>query len=391
MKTPKINFFFPATLFLILFLSFAITLLTGCGGGGRGGSNNQSTKIVFTRRDSNNEIYIVDINGSNQNRLTDNISDENYPSISPNGNKIAFLSNYFGKYGIFTMNIDGTDFKRLNNDAALPNRPVFSPDSSKIAFVNWINANHEIYIMNTDGSNQIRLTNNTVDDDNPVFSPDDSKIMFESKHEIYIMNIDGSNQIRLTDSTNSDSSPVFSPDGSKIAFVRRREGTPELNDKEFDSEIYIMNVDGSDQTRLTNNKTCDMAPVFAPDGSKIVYQSDPDGGYLSYDRNDPSAQLYYRTGNDEISIMNVDGSNQVRLTNNITSETSPIFSPDGSKIIFMSNRDIPYRPEDALSNYIGGQYKIYTIDIEGNNFKKITKNQGDNHFFNFAVANQSLK
>jgi len=69
------------------------------------------------------------------------------------------------------------------------------------------------------------------------------------------MNVDGSDQIRLTTSEGSDSRPRFSPDGSKIAFVSNRDGN---------SEIYIMNSDGSNQTRLTNNEDYDMTPVFQP-------------------------------------------------------------------------------------------------------------------------------
>lgn len=88
----------------------------------------------------------------------------------------------------------------------------------------------------------------------------------------------------------------------KIAFMSDRDG----NDQIY--EIYIMNVDGSGQVRLTNNPAIDVFPSFSPDGSKIAFAS-------------------YRDGNAEIYIMNVDGSEQVRLTNNPAVDTSPSFSP----------------------------------------------------------------
>ena len=129
------------------------------------------------------------------------------------------------------------------------------------------------------------------------------KIAFDSSRdgdgEIYIMNIDGSEQIRLTNNTANDWDPCFSPDGSKIAFESDRDGN---------FEIYIMNIDGSGQLNLTNNLADDGEPSFSPDGSKIAFTS-------------------YRDGNDEIYIMNVDGSGQVNLTNNTAGDEKPCFSP----------------------------------------------------------------
>jgi TolB protein len=103
--------------------------------------------------------------------------------------------------------------------------------------------------MDSDGSNQKNLTSNFGATD-PFISPDGSKIAFTSKHgekyEIYIMNIDGTNQEMLTDIDDYD--PCFSTDGSKIVFVSGRDGN---------SEIYIMNIDGSNQQNLTNNESVD--------------------------------------------------------------------------------------------------------------------------------------
>ncbi|MGZ5491672.1 MAG: TolB family protein, partial [Nitrososphaeraceae archaeon] len=114
-------------------------------------------------------------------------------------------------------------------------------------------------------------------------------------------------------------------DGSKIAFNSTRDGN---------YEIYIMNVDGSGQTNLTNNSVGDYYPSFSPDGSQIAFSSDLDGG-----------------GDDEIYLMNVDGTGQTRLTNNSTGEYYPSFSPDGSKIAFMTYRD-PY-------------WEIYIMNVDG--------------------------
>ena len=88
--------------------------------------------------------------------------------------------------------------------------------------------------------------------------------------------------------------------GGKIAFVSYRDGGY--------GEIYVMNADGSNQTRITNNSAWDADPCFSPDGTKIAFGS-------------------IRDGNDEIYVMNADGSNQTRITNNPTGDRSPSWGP----------------------------------------------------------------
>ena len=87
----------------------------------------------------------------------------------------------------------------------------------------------------------------------------EGKIAFMSdrdgNQEIYVMNADGSNQTRLTNNPGWDESPCFSPDGTKIAFESLRDGDP---------EIYVMNADGSNQTRITNNPAYDGHPSWGP-------------------------------------------------------------------------------------------------------------------------------
>ena len=131
------------------------------------------------------------------------------------------------------------------------------------------------------------------------------KIAFTSKRdgnqEIYVMNADGSDQTRLTNNPAQDREPCFSPDGIKITFGSERDGNR-------NQEIYIMNVDGSNPTNLTNHPAQDWAPCFSPDGTKIVFQSL--GGF------EP-----------DIYVMNADGSNRTRLTKNPSIDRSPSWSP----------------------------------------------------------------
>jgi len=176
----------------------------------------------------------------------------------------------------------------------------------------------------------------SADDFYPSWSPDGIRIVFfsdrDGNYEIYTMNPDGSEQTRLTDNPADDRRPSWSPSGRKILFISERDG----ND-----EIYIMNSDGSNETRLTENPADDVSPCWSPDGLKIAFFSD-------------------RDGNQEIYIMNIDGSSQTRLTENLADDRYPSWSPDGSKIVFDSMRD--------------GHRDIYVMNNDGSNQTRLTDN-----------------
>ena len=172
--------------------------------------------------------------------------------------KILFTSNRDGNYEIYVMNPDGSNQNRLTNNSDDDSAPAWSTDGSKIVFESWRDGNLEIYVMDSDGSNQTNLTNNSASDNSPSWSPDGSQIVFYSKrdgnHEIYVMDADGSNPTNLTNNSANDYYPSWSPDGSKIAFNSYRDES---------LEIYAMNSDGSNQTRLTNNSYDDQGASWS--------------------------------------------------------------------------------------------------------------------------------
>ena len=136
-------------------------------------------------------------------------------------------------YEVYLMDTDGSNAVRLTTNSAYEQSPYWSPDGTKLAFVSERNGDREVYVMNADGTGQTNLTNATSSwDSDPAWSPDGTKIAFASDRggnfDIYVMNSDGSGQVLLASDPGFDRGPHWSPDGTKIAFVTYRDGNGEI-------------------------------------------------------------------------------------------------------------------------------------------------------------------
>jgi Tol biopolymer transport system component len=393
------------------------------------------TKIAFrSRRDGNDEIYVMNADGTGQTRLTNNPTDDRQPSWSPDGGKIVFTSlRDGGPAEVYVMNADGTGQTRVTNNDWRDDSPAWSPIASvddirspvspapvatdspcaqlqsgtyrgdvynvtylsrsdtkatlvqsgcdltgslviepplmgsgplqgriildavvftvsgetndaglDIVFTGIISEGTlegSYTVPGTGEEGEWRLSPSGTPARAPIPPPPLSgRIAFASDRdgnlEIYVMNADGTGQTRLTNNDDDDLFPGWSPDGTKIVFSSDRDGI---------AQIYVMNADGTGQTRLTNNAGYDVAPVWSPDGAKIVFSSD-------------------RDGNNEIYVMNADGTGQTRLTTNNEEDLFSAWSPDGAKIAFVSNRD--------------GNDGIYVMNSDGTGQTRITNNAG---------------
>ncbi len=269
-----------------------------------GAAEEKLAQIAFASlRDENWEIYVMNADGSDQKRLTDDFGNDVAPAWSPAGRRIAFASNRTGNFDIYVMNADGSEVVQLTDDPGDDFAPRWSPDGRKLAFYSERENNVDVYVMNADGSGQTRLTFDRGRELAPTWSPDGVKIAYTSDRErnfdIYVMNADGSGHTKLTSDRAADTAPAWSPDGHKLAFTSKRDGN---------WEIYIINADSTGLTRLTTHPADDFAPAWSADGNSLAFYS-------------------IRNLNYEIYVMNVANGNVTRLTDNPALDADPAWSP----------------------------------------------------------------
>ena len=222
--------------------------------------------------DGNVDVYYMDLDATNVNRLKNDDAEDSGASWSPDGSMIAFNSNRSGSDQVWRSNVDagewGYNLTQLTEDThhnRVNNFLAWSPDGRWIAFeADRDRDDPEIYLANAvDGSNQQRLTFTRALDEVPSWSPSGAEILFLSDmhgepqsqtYDIYIMGVDGSAQRRLTTTSGAASYPSMSADGKKIVYSYQsgEEDTP---------EIWIMNADGSDPKRLLEDGGI---PRFSP-------------------------------------------------------------------------------------------------------------------------------
>jgi Tol biopolymer transport system component len=309
-------------------------------------------------RINNFEIYLMNLDGSGEQRLTNNDVGDGFGTLSPDGKRIVFDSNRNRLPGepantsrLFVMSADGTGQTFLVRGGS----PSWSPDGKYISFhasasgagapINNLpgaaTVDSDIFIVNVDdllehGTPPRNLTNSldAVDDD-PDWSPDGTRIVYTSHDaaqrpappvldyttaEIYLRPADGTGTpTRLTTNTEEERGPNWSHSGDRISYACRA-GKPTF-------EICVMNADGSGQTPLTVNDVADLTPTWSPDDDRIIFQKVmPEPGTL-LNRN----QLWYIT-------FTADGIKEHSLVPS-TTPTGSTFVPDIGVLRVKGNDD----------------------------------------------------
>jgi TolB protein len=233
----------------------------------------------------------------------------------------------------------------LLSACSAPEDTAWSLESGRLAFTVVRHGNAEIWLA-PGNAEHVNLTSHPGQDHWASWSPDGTRIAFqgwrEGNRDIYVMNADGSDPVNLTSHPAEDLLPAWSPDGSRIAFFSTRGVEPGANG-EFRGAIWVMNVDGSNPVRLNVEPlNSTVASSWSPDGSKIVFNRDG-----------------------SIYVMNSDGSNETQLTNNPFYDGAPVFSPNGAQIAFHSQR--------------GDSAVISVMDYDGSGQKDLT--YGPVHYY----------
>lgn len=292
--------------------------------------------------------------------------------FSFDGSKLIYQSSRGGYQcdKVWTMNIDGSGKRMVSPDHGAHTCAFFFPGGQQIVFAStshiegacppkpelpdhiryaWPLYPYDIVRANADGSDMTVLTDNARYDAEAIVSTDGSAIVFGSQRDgdfdIYRMDADGGNIRRLTDTPGYDGGPWFSPDGSKIVWRAWYPQTEEDRAQWRQSmtkdyivstplDIWVMDADGGNKQRLTNNGATNWAPSWHPDGKRIIFSSNMDDWHEDIKQYGHNFELY---------LINSDGTGLKRITFNQVFDSFPMFSPDGKKIVFGANRN-PVKP-----------------------------------------------
>jgi TolB protein len=273
--------------------------------------------------------------------------------INKNGDSVLAL-------GIFVINADGSNLVKATNDDFQNGYSLrWSPDGKELAYIGVSkDSNNDIYIFNMTDKSLFQVTHSGVG--YPMWSPDGNKLLFTGFSneqnllhlQVFDINKDGTGQSCLTckstnvQSDNYDAS--WSPDGLKIAYISNHDSAC-VDRNSCTHEIYVMNVDGTNQVLLTNNSSKFDFPIWSFDGKHIAYLSE---------RIDPPISV-------DICVMNADGSDNKCLAGGYTLDPSAFggiahLQPIGSLGFTWTNKG-------KIAAYLtdGTRSGIYSIDMNG--------------------------
>ena len=262
----------------------------------------QQRFLAWIAQGSQTDLMVYDASSGEVASLVSEVAAEQPPIWAPEADRIAFVSELEGDPDIYMVELATGQITRLTFNPARERIGDWSPDGEWLVFTE---SGHDgLLLRNPNGVNRIELTDGP--DSDPVWSPKGDRIAFlretDDGRNIYVLRptrsdnwSDDTDEVAVADAENDEFAPAWSSDGRRLAFV-----------VQFDeqSEIFTVQVDGSDRERLTQNTADDLMPVWSETGDKIAFVS-------------------HAHGNAEILYMNGDGSEQMRLTVSAAADEQP--------------------------------------------------------------------
>lgn len=320
------------------------------------------------------------------------------------GGRIAFASNAVDSDGdgfvttrdlasIFVINPDGTGLAQVTDGTTLDLEPVWSPQSDRIAFVSRIDTNNDgvidalndtasLAVINADGSSRLALVSDTLNVTRPAWSPDGSRVAFVSRRDvngdgvinsldpgaIYVVDAIGGGLKRVTPESMDAADPDWSPDGARLAYsgVTDTNGDSAIDKNAGDTAIiYLLAVDSGGITPVTDGISSDFDPRWSPDGSRIAF--------VSFRRDDNQDGLITPADVSNITVIDADGRNRRQLTDDGVIALEPRWSPDGMLLAFRSYRvDSDGDGLVTLKDLPG----VYKISAQGGNLVLLSEPSG---------------
>jgi TolB protein len=270
-------------------------------------------RVVFERVDSagNADVILTNEDGKPQQNLTANsTADESSPAFSPGGS-VAFTTDRGGRFALWVMNADGRKQRRLTPSGGADVNPSYSPDGKWIAFACNTHGNWDICVVGSNGSGRRNLTRDSATELDPTWSPDSKRVVFDRvvgrTSDIWTIGRTGGTMLNLTPGTSLvELDPTLSKSG-QLAF--------DAVDEKGNYDIYVTKPRSRQATRLTTDPAEDSAPVYSPDGKKLLFVS-------------------ARTGDYEIFEMSSDGSGQRNVSRSPgTTDVAPNFGPAAARAL----------------------------------------------------------
>lgn len=343
-------------------------------------------KIQYIRPADDSKVYLSNMDGSGEVLLPFHGG-----AWSPDSKLLTYHRRVSAEaFDIFIYTIETGEIRNVTNSSSFNADPAFSPDSKRLVFVSNRDGDPEIYSINIDGTDVRRLTSSPKIDAHPSFSPDGTQILFGSEREnengdLYVMNSDGTGVTKVLgwDKSNETACPgSWSPDGTQIAFYSDRNGK---------DDIYRVSAETVRPKIVVSDPDSDLRlAAYSPDGRKIVYSrglDDKTGELRILDLEKQRATLLRKTefstisarwspdgnwiafsdragGNSEVFRIRPDGTSLQNLTNQPSLDYGSSVSPDGSRLVFISDRGQP------------SGVQLYTMNFDGSDARPVTPRKG---------------